>query len=119
MATVLTNVGAAWIVDKLDETVQTNAVYIGWGTGAGTAAKADTALFVESAEARVLATITQPAADKIRFVGSLTAATAQTITNAGNFDATTAGTLMIHGDFAGIPLAINDVIQFTIDCQIT
>jgi len=118
-ATVLTSVGEAWIVDKLDETVQTTGDYIGWGTGAGTAAKADTALFTESAETRVTATRTQPLADKIRWVGTLTSASAQTITNAGNFTAVTAGTLIVHGDFTGIALAIGDKIEFTIDIEIT
>ena len=47
-ADVLTQVGEEWIVDKLDETVQTTGDYIAWGTGTGTAAKADTALFTEA-----------------------------------------------------------------------
>ena len=36
MATVLTNEGESWLVDKIDETVQTTGDYIAWGTGAGT-----------------------------------------------------------------------------------
>ena len=119
MATVLTSVGEAWVVDKLDEVVQTTGDYIGWGTGAGTAAKADTALFTEAAEARVTATRTQPLADKIRWVGTITSASAQTITNAGNFTASSAGTLIVHGDFTGIALATGDKIEFTIDLEIT
>ena len=119
-ATVLTQVGEEWIVDKLDETVQTTGDYIGWGTGAGTAAKADTALFTEASESRVTATRTQPVADKIRWVGTLTCAGAgKTITNAGNFTAVTAGTLIVHGDFTGVVLAIGDKIEFTIDIEIT
>jgi len=119
MATILVDVGEAWIVDKLDETVQTTGDYIGWGTGAGTAAKADTILFSEAAEARVVATRTQPLADKIRWVSEITSASAQTITNAGNFDASTAGVLIVHGDFTGIALASGDKIEFTIDLEIT
>ena len=118
-ATVLVDVGSAWIVDKLDETLQTTGDYIGWGTGTGTAAKADTALFTEAAEARVTGTRTQPAADTIQWVGTLTSASAQTITNAGNFDASTAGTLIVHGDFTGVSLASGDKIEFTIKIQIT
>ena len=118
-ATVLTQVGEEWIVDKLDEIVQTTGDYIGWGTGTGTAAKADTALFIEAVETRVTATRTQPLADKIRWVGTLTSASAQTITNAGNFTASTAGTLIVHGDFTGISLATGDKIEFTIDIEIT
>ena len=118
-ATVLTSVGEAWIVDKLDETVQTTGDYIGWGTGAGTAAKGDTTLATEAAESRVEATRSQPSADKIRWVKILTSESAQTITNAGNFTASEAGTLIVHGDFTGIELANGDKIEFTIDLEIS
>lgn len=50
MATVLTQKGEEWIVDKLDSTVATTPKYVGWGTGAGTSDKTDTALFSESAD---------------------------------------------------------------------
>lgn len=119
MATVLTQVGEEWLVDKIDETVQTTGDFVGWGTGAGTAAKGDTTLFTEASEARVTATRTQNLADKIRWVGTLTANAGKTITNAGNFTASTAGTLIVHGDFTGIVLALNDKIEFTIDLEIT
>jgi len=119
MATVLTQVGEEWVVDKLDEAVQTTGDFIGWGTGAGTAAKGDSVLFTEASEARVTATRSQPVADKIRWVGTITANGTKTITNAGNFTASTAGTLIVHGDFTGIALNINDSIQFTIDLEIT
>jgi hypothetical protein len=119
MATVLTTVGKAWVIDKLDETLQTTADFIGWGTGAGTAAVGDTTLSTEASESRVTATRTQPAADTIQWVGLLTANGSKTITNAGNFTASTSGTLIVHGDFTGIALALNDQIQFTITLQIT
>lgn len=117
-ATVLTTVGKAWIVDKLDETLQTTGDYIAWGTGAGTAAVGDSTLFTEAAETRVVATRSQPSADVIRWVGTITSLSAQTITNAGNFTASTVGTLIVHGDFTGIVLAISDQIQFTINLTI-
>jgi hypothetical protein len=119
MANVLTQVGEEWIVDKLDETVQTTGDYVGWGTGAGTASKSDTALFTEASESRVVATRSQPAADKIRWVATLTANGTKTITNAGNFTASTGGTLIVHGDFAGIALNSGDKIEFTIDLEIS
>ena len=118
-ATVLTDGGCEWIVDKLDETLQTTGDYIGWGTGSGTAAKADTALFTEAAEARVTATRSQPSADTLQWVGTMTSSSSQTITNAGNFTASTGGTLIVHGDFTGIPLNNGDKIEFTIKLQIT
>ena len=119
MATVLTDAGKGWIVDKLDEAVQTTGDYIGWGTGTGTAAASDTSLFTEAAEARVTGTRTQPSADTIQWVGTLTSASSQTITNAGNFTASTGGTLIVHGDFTGIALNNGDKIEFTISIQIT
>ena len=118
-ATVLTQVGEEFIVDKIDEVVQITGDYIGWGTGVGTAAKADTTLFTEATEARVVGTRSQPVADKIRWVGTLTAGAAETITNAGNFTAATVGTLIVHGDFTGVVLATGDKIEFTIDIEIT
>ena len=119
MATVLTSAGEAYIVDRIQATSSLQADKVGWGTGAGTAAKANTTLFTEAAEARVTATISQPTADKIRYVATITSASAQTITNAGNFDATSGGNLMVKGDFTGIVLANGDKIEFTIDCEIT
>lgn len=119
MATVFTTVGKAWVVDKIDETVQTTGDYVGWGTGAGTAAVGDTTLFTEASEARVVATRSQPSADTIRWVATLTADGGKTITNAGNFTASSAGTLLVKGDFTGIVLALNDSIEFTINLQVT
>jgi hypothetical protein len=119
MATILTDVGEGWIVDKLDETVQTEADYIAWGTGAGTAAKGDTTLFTEAAETRVQGTGSQPSADVLRYVGTLTSLSDQTITNAGTFTASSSGTLVVKGDFTGIPLSTDDQIEFTIDLEIT
>jgi len=103
----------------LDEVVQTTGDYIGWGTGAGTAGKSDTVLFTEASESRVTATRTQPAADKIQWVGTLTASGSKTITNAGNFTASSGGTLIVHGDFTGISLNSGDKIEFTIQLEIT
>jgi hypothetical protein len=93
--------------------------YIGWGTGAGTAAKGDTILSTEASETRQAATRTQPAADKIRYVATMTADGPKTITNAGVLTLVTGGILIIHGDFTGIPLLLSDQIQFTIDMEIT
>lgn len=119
LATVFTTAGKAWVVDKIDETVQTTGDYIAWGSGAGTAVVGDTTLFTEESEARVVATRSQPSADTVRWVGSLTANGTKTITNAGNFTASSTGTLIVKGDFTGIPLAASDIIEFTINLQVT
>jgi hypothetical protein len=124
MATIYTQMGEEAIVNQIDGSGSlplnaTNAK-IGWGTGAGTAGKADTTLFTEASESRVAATVTQPAADKNQWVGTMTCAGAgKTITNAGLFDAATSGNLIIHGDFTGIALAVGDKIEFTITLEQT
>ena len=123
MATIYTQAGEEVVVDLIDGvgTTHLDATNgkVAWGTGAGTAAKGDTVLFTEASEARVAAAISQPAADQNRWVGTITADGAKTITNAGLFDAATAGNLIIHGDFAGIALALNDKIEFTIQLEQT
>ena len=123
MATIYTDAGEAGVVDLVDGVsavvLSTANAKVGWGTGAGTAAKADTTLFTESSEARVVPTISQPTADKNQWVGTLTADGAKTITNAGLLDAVSAGTLYIHGDFTGILLALNDKIEFTVSLEQT
>ena len=123
MATVVTNAGKTLKMNRL-RGVGTEPTYIGWGTGAGTAAITDTALFTEASEARVSGTssvvTTTTTNDTYQLVGTLTVAGAgKTITNAGNFDASVAGNLHVHGDFAGMTLNIGDSIQFTIKDQHT
>jgi hypothetical protein len=114
VADIYTQAGEELTADIFDGTTAAPANhFVAWGTGAGTAAKGDTTLFTEASEARVAATRSQPAADQNRFVATITANAAKTITNAGVFSASTAGTLILHSDFAGLPLALNDAIQFT------
>jgi len=120
---VLTQVGEELIVDLMGGA---SADYIGWGTGAGEAAKGSTDLSTPATEARVLATRTEAAADKIQWVGTLTADGGKTITNAGVFDAAGSGSppsggtpLIVVGNFAGIALNQNDQIQFTFQLEIT
>ena len=118
MADIFTQAGEELITDFMDGTASVPASwYVAWGTGAGTAAKGDTALFTEAAEARVATTDTQPAVDQNQFLGTITSASAQTITNAGILSASTAGTLLIHSDFTGVALANGDKIEFTFTLQ--
>lgn len=118
MATVFTQVGEELITDYLDGSASVPANwYVHWGTGAGAAAKGDTALTTPGSEARVIGTATQPLADQNQWVATLTADGTKTITEAGLFDASTAGNMMIRGDFTGIPLTSGDKIEFTIQLQ--
>lgn len=126
MATVFANVGKQWSVDKWDETLSTLPNRIGWGTGAGTAAVGDTTLFTEDSGgsptyARATATLSQVTTtltgDTLQAVGTLTSNGTKTITNAGSFDAATSGVLVVKADFSGVPLLLNDSIEFTITLQ--
>lgn len=116
MASVLTEEGEHWVAGSMtgDETLP--GAFVAWGSGAGTADKADTALFTEESEARVSGTVSRTgsgATSKYQNVATLTAAGAKTITNAGTFRAITGGNVLLKGDFTGIVLGAGDSIQFT------
>ncbi|WP_439947179.1 hypothetical protein [Streptomyces sp. BBFR109] len=63
---------------------QAEPKYLGWGTGAGTAASSDVAPFTEAAESRVTGTSSQVTTtstnDTYQVVGTLTAGSSETIT---------------------------------------
>ena len=124
MATVLTNVGMAILSGLVTKVTSLDPKFIGIGSGAGTAAVADTTLFTEyttgtwagyarTSTAGTQVTTTQTN-DTAQWVGTFTAGATQTVTNAGNFDALTAGNVLIKGDFTGVVLASLDSIQITI-----
>ena len=115
MANIYTQDGEEAVVDLID----TDTWHIGWGTGAGTAAKGDTTLFTEAAESRVQTTDSQPSADINQFLAEITSASGQTITNAGVFDATSGGNLLLKSDFTGVVLASGDKIEFTFTLEQT
>lgn len=130
MATVLTNGGRGVVTAMLASGSGTSPVYIGWGTGAGTASAGATGLYTEKA-ADISATAgtritgtgaqysTSVANDTYQVTGTYTATGPGTITNAGTFNAATitAGTLFMYGDFTGIGLASGDAIAFTCRVQ--
>lgn len=124
---------ATFIVDGgLDVTTNrikgagTEPLNIGWGTGAGTAARTDTTLFTEklldlSTSAGTDHTVgtstrqtTNTTNDTYQVAGTRTAGGAGTVTNAGLFDAASGGNLFLKGDFTGVGLASGDGIAFTI-----
>ena len=119
MAVVLTNVGEDWASQRMAGSGADSALsgqYVGWGTGAGTAAKADTSLFTENGS-RVAGTVSVSgtgSSAKYQVVATLTAGGVLAITNAGNFTASTAGTLIVHGDHATVNLGSGDAIAYTI-----
>lgn len=131
MASVLTNAGRAMVTAAMKASGYTEPVYVGWATGAGTAAAADTTLFTEKAadlsatsgtratgtSSRVTTSVTN---DTYQLAATITATGAGTVTNAGNFDnsAIGSGNLHLKGDFTGIPLSAADSIAFTFKHQL-
>lgn len=125
MATVVVNGGLDIVTNRIKGS-GTEPLNIGWGTGAGTAAVADTALFTDALVSlsagstdRTAGTSTRQTTnttnDTYRVVGTRTATGAGTVTNAGLFDAASGGNLFMKGDFTGIGLSSGDAIQFTIN----
>ena len=124
MATVVVDGGLAIVTNRITG-AGTEPLYIGWGTGAGTAGVTDSTLFTEAlvslaagtsdhttgTSSRVTSSTTN---DSYRVTGTRTATGAGTVTNAGLWDAASAGNLFLKGDFTGIGLASGDSIAFTI-----
>jgi hypothetical protein len=116
MPTLLTNVGIAGMIGKLN--ANTPPRYVAWGTGGATSPAADqTTLAVEAAEARTQGANTVEKTDvtddTYQVVGTITSEGTQTISEAGLFALDEAGDMYIRGNFTGIPLAEHDAIQFT------
>ena len=115
MADIYTTVGEQQTADFFDGAANAPANwFIGWGTGAGTAAKGDTTLFTEASEARATATEAQPGGNANEFTGTITADGTKTITNAGVLSASSGGNLVLKSDFTGVALVVNDKIEFTL-----
>jgi len=128
MATVLTNLGRAAISNRLaNGMTQPDLRYIAWGTGSGTSAVTDTAMFTEAAEARTAGAMTQQTTsvtnDTYQVDGFITAIADRQITEMGIWDTakaqsgTPTGNLVVHGDFAVINLASGDSLNFTVKIQ--
>lgn len=115
MATVFSNAGKAIVTNRLKGS-GTEPNYVAIGTGAGTAAAADTTLFTE-VETRTAGTSTQQTTsvtnDTYQTVGTISITATRGITNAGCFDASTSGNILIKGDFSTINLVNGDSIQIT------
>jgi len=121
MAVVVTNAGEEYVVDKLKETVSTEPDYVGWGTGAGTAVKADVDLFtpVNTDPGNVLrlagttSKVGTGASAVYQNIATLQAVSGITVTNAGLWTAVSGGTLVVKGDHTGVALLTGDQIQYT------
>src|SRR5678815_4309892 len=134
MAAVVVHVGAGSGGKQLIPVAivaQNTLRYLQWGSGAGTAAVADTGLFgtTGTTEARTAGTLTQVAGTqtlgKIQVVGTITSLGTPTITNvvvcdaAGSGGPPTGGNVFIHADHASTVMAIGDSIAYTVTCDFT
>jgi hypothetical protein len=124
MATLVVNGGKGIITNRL-KGAGTEPLNVGWGTGAGTTAAADTTLFTEALVTLAAGTTdhtagtstqqtTTTTSDTYQVVATRTATGSGTVTNAGLWDAASGGTLFLKGDFTGIGLVSGDSILFTI-----
>lgn len=131
MATVVTNTGRAIVTSRL-KGLGTEPLFVGWGTGSGTAVVTGTTLFTErdvdlSATSGTRTTGTSSiqtqtvTSDTYQVTATRTATGSGTVTNAGLFDSATigAGGMFLHGEFTGIGLAAGDSIAFTFRAQFT
>ncbi len=120
---VFTTSGKQWVADKLQNVAPSSNAMMewgAWGTGAGAEAIGNTALTTEASEARIQGVLSQPAADTDRLTWTHTANGTKTITEAGRFNQLAVGGVMLmRALFTGIPLLINDRIEFSLDLQIT
>ena len=126
MATFVVDGGLAIVTNRL-KGAGTEPLNIGWGTGAGTAARTDTTLFTEALLTLAAGTTdhtvgastqqtTTTTSDTYQVTGTRTTTSpgVGTVTNAGLWDAASGGNLFLKGDFTGIGLALGDSISFTI-----
>lgn len=123
MATVLTSAGKAIVTNLVSGLGGTVGKWIGWGTGAGTAAVGDTDVFTASAEARTVGTPTRTTTsvtnDTFQVTGTITATGSRSITNVGTFDALTSGNIFVHADHSTIALLTGESIAYTVTVQFT
>lgn len=124
MATFVVDGGLGITTNRL-KGAGTEPLHVGWGTGAGTTTRSDTALFTaalvdltagntDHTAGTSTQQTTNTTSDTYQVVATRTATGAGTVTNAGLWDAASGGTLFLKGDFTGIGLSSGDAIQFTI-----
>ena len=114
--------GAQWLLDKIDETVQTCGAWIGSATSTVAADQAWANLNSAETTRRTCGTHSQPTSIRSQWVGTQTYNVAHDVGSAGNFPATSTGTvggLIVVGEFSPIVALAADAIQFTIQLDIT
>lgn len=131
MTAVFNNGGKAIVTNLVSGLGGTVPKYIGWGTGAGAVAAANTSLSTETlvdlatnagtdhttgTATRATTTVTN---DTMVITGTRTATGAGTVTNAGIFDAASGGNLFGSVDSLSQALGVGDAITFTFNWKIS
>lgn len=131
LAAFLTNTGTGMVIDWADGTIASpHTEYLGWGTSATTAAKADTNLGTAATEARVAASRSQTTitntGDAYSYTGTITADGAKTIKEVAVFSAAgsgsppSGGTCIIHANHTDATMgAAGDKVDYSISLQLT
>lgn len=119
------DVGQAFAIDQLDKNTAVAAgsfSYFGaWGSGSTTPAVGDTALVSENPEARTAipaGSMSQPAADTVRWTYLITATGARTVQETGIFTASTSGNMharIVHGSLS---LESGDTVTYTVNLRL-
>lgn len=109
--TFFVHCGTARLTQLLNATITATTYVAGWGEGGTAVASKGTTAVCSEVQARVAATSSITAFNQMQWTAVMTASDVRSINNAGLF-ATTSGPLFIHGDFATVPLATNDRIEF-------
>lgn len=112
---IWTNLGQEQTIDLIDPATRggvSSTFEIAWGSGNSVPAVTQTALDVENPETRVAATITQPLANTVRFVGTITATANRTVQEAGVFLSTT---MWLRGTHALLNIETGDKVEYTFD----
>lgn len=120
-----TDAGQAFAIDQLDKNTAVAAAsfsYFGaWGSGSTTPAVTDNALVSENAEARTsipAGSMSQPAADTVRWVYAIVATGTRTVQETGVFTASSVGNChsrVVHGSLA---LESGDSVTYTINLRL-
>ncbi len=113
MGDIFTQTGEELFADIIDNTVAVPTYHGGMGTGAGAAAKGDTTLTTE-VETRDVSTVSQPAADQLRWVSTIAATAARAIIEIGLFSLITGGIMFFRSDITVINLANGDSLESTV-----
>jgi hypothetical protein len=120
-----TDVGQAFAVDQLDKNTAVAAAsfsYFGaWGSGSTTPAVGDTALVSENPESRTsipAGSMSQPAADTVRWTYVIVATGSRTVQETGIFSASTAGNMYIRIVHGSLALESGDQVTYTVNLRL-